>query len=455
MGGIETRSARYARGKSLRRQVPREQHADYSLDKARDPSKILNRADRGRLPELLPVRYQRMTTSPFAFFRGSAALMAADLAFAPRPGINVQACGDCHLLNFGVFATPEGRVLFDINDFDETLAGVDFTVDLKRLVASIAIAALDAGNSDKKAQAVARSAAHAYRCYMTELATLTPLKVWQTRMDVARETQRIDDAKIRRQIFKTLKLAEEKQQTDESFPQLVSAKGGVLKIADRPPLIYHLEQHADAQHGLDASAIFASYYASLAAERRLLAERYTLVDVAFRVGGIGSVGNFCAIGLFTTADDEHLFLQLKQARTSVLDHIATTSDQKRHQGQRVVEGQRILQAASDIFLSAVRDETAERDFYVRHLKNRRLASIGDLIESTALAAYADLCGRTLARAHARSGDPAVLAGYMGRSEVFDEALASFAMTYAEQSRRDHARLVKAQKAMSVTAAQTH
>ena len=437
------RAKRYEAGRALRNSVARESHAECPPASGRDPVAILAETDGARIPELLPIRYERMLQSPFTFLRGAAAVMAHDLSAVPQVGAHVQACGDCHLMNFGAFNTPEGRVLFDINDFDETLSGIDFTVDLKRLAASVAVAALDAKMTDKRARALAKATVTSYREFIIELAAETPLKVWYTRMDIDREIKRIADDKLRETLLSTLVKAKKDLAADDNFPHLATTKAGVAHIEDRPPLIYHFDTPETKGYKLHAHSAFANYQSSLLPERRALVDRYTLADIAFKVVGVGSVGTFCAIGLFMTADNEPLFLQVKQALASVLVKIAAPPPHLTHQGCRVVEGQRAMQAASDIFLGVTEDPKTSRQFYVRQLKNRRLGSIGEVIEGKALDAYANLCGRTLARAHARSGDPALLAGYMGKTEAFDDALGSFAMAYAAQTKHDHASLAAA------------
>jgi uncharacterized protein (DUF2252 family) len=384
-----------------------------------------------------------MAQSSFTFLRGAAAVMAHDLAELPKLGIPVQACGDCHLMNFGAFNTPEGRMLFDINDFDETLPGVDFTVDLKRLVASVAVAARDASISDKRAKALARSVARTYREFMRELAEETPLEVWYARMDIEHEVRLIADAKLRDDLLSILIKSKKDLAADDNFPHLATTKDGVARIEDHPPLIYHFNTDETHDQKVHAHSVFAEYQQTLLPDRRALVARYDLADIAMKVVGVGSVGTFCAIGLFVTADQEPLFLQVKQALHSVLEKIvAPPADLAAQGGRRVVEGQRALQAASDLFLGWTEDKASQRQFYVRQLKNRRLGSIGEVIEGRALDAYANLCGRTLARAHARTGDPALIAGYIGKYEVLDEALASFAMSYATLTDRDHARLLQ-------------
>jgi uncharacterized protein (DUF2252 family) len=438
-----TLTERYKQGTRLRKKTPREAHAELRGPADRAAVAILAQTDRTRLPELVPVRYQRMLESPFTFLRGAASVMAEDLRHEPSAGIAVQACGDCHLMNFGAFATPEQNILFDINDFDETLPGVDFTVDLKRLAASVAVAALAAGLSNKRAHAIAAITVAAYRNRMHSLAKRSPLEIWYSRIELAREIDRIDHRPLRRELRAIIAKARDHLAQDDNFPHLVDdkGKGKQPRIADRPPLIYHFTAKGDARHHVDARRAFDAYVSRLPPDRLCLLDRYVLKDTAFKVVGVGSVGTFCAIGLFLCGDGTPLFLQIKEADKSVLERLAAKFNG--HQGQRVVEGQRVMQAASDVFLGWTEDAASHRQFYVRQLKNRRLGSVGELVEEQALASYAQLCGRTLARAHARSADPAVLAGYMGKSDVFDSALASFAMAYAGRTRDDHAQLVKA------------
>jgi uncharacterized protein (DUF2252 family) len=439
---LRTPKQRYEYGVTLRKKSPLEQHADLRPQAGRDPVAVLAAEDRTRVPELVPVRYERMLASPFAYLRGAAAVMAEDLRHQVSAGISVQACGDCHLMNFGAFATPEEDILFDINDFDETLPGVDFTVDVKRLVASVAVAALAAEFSKKRAWAIAAGTAKAYRAHIRRLAELTPLEIWHSKIELAREIKHIDDAALRRRLQAILAKAGKRPEEDDNFPHLV--KGKQVRIADRPPLIYHFTQNSDRRHRLDAGRVFDTYRHRLPPERLYLLERYELRDIAFKVVGVGSVGTFCAVGLFMSAGGAPLFLQLKEARKSVLECLGV--EFHGHPGRRVVEGQRTMQAASDVFLGWAEDGAPARHFYVRHLKNRRLGSISELVEERALASYARLCGRTLARAHARSADPVILAGYMGKSDALDDALASFAMAYARRTQADYDQLVKSRRA---------
>lgn len=436
-----SRAERFKKGKLLRHETPRESLAELRSDAERDPVAILAESDATRVPELLPVRYGRMMENPFAFLRGAAAVMAFDLAQEPKVGIPVQACGDCHVMNFGAFVTPEDNILFDINDFDETLPGVDFTVDLKRLAASAAVAALASRASKKTAHALAAAAVEAYRRHMIKLAALSPLEIWHSRIELETELQHIKDRSLRKQLANIVATVRGTANEDDNFPHL--ANGKEIRIKDKPPLIYHLDETADTKHNMDAKTAFAAYQQSLARERAILFERYELKDLAFKVVGVGSVGTFCAIGLFMSYDNEPLFLQIKEAQHSALERLAPDLVWSGHQGERVVEGQRMMQAASDVFLGWTEDPLSGRQFYVRQLKNRRLGSVGQLVEEDALDDYVRICGRTLARAHARTGDAAMIAGYAGKSEALDEALAAFAMAYADRTAADHLRLVEA------------
>ena len=437
-----SRNDRFKQGKALRRETPREAHAELKGSLSRNAVAILAESDRDRVPELVPERYARMSLNPFAFLRGAAAIMATDLAAQPRAGIPVQAGGDSHLMNFGAFVTPENNILFDVNDFDETLPGVDFTVDLKRLAASVAVAALGSGASKRQARALAAATVRAYRLHMAALAKLSPLEVWHSRIDLEQEINRIGNGGLRRKLAGVIAKARgEGLSNDDNFPHLVS--GDDPKIVDRPPTIFHLDPKADARHKLGVERVLATYRKGLNPDRLRLLDRFTMKDIAFKAVGVGSVGTFCCIALFLTGDNEPLFLQIKQALHSVLERLGGNLEYKGPQGRRVVQGQQMMQAASDIFLGYTKDEDSGREFYVRTLKNHRLGSISEISEGEALSDYARLCGRTLARAHARSGDPAAISGYSGKSEVLDDAIASFAMAYADQTILDHTALVKA------------
>ncbi|CAN5501907.1 DUF2252 domain-containing protein [soil metagenome] len=447
MTTLSNRTARLAQGKALRRDTPRQAHAEWTGPLTRSAVAILAESDPDRVPELVPERYRRMMADPFAFLRGAAAVMAHDLAHHPMAGIAVQAGGDCHLMNFGAFVTPEDNILFDVNDFDETLAGVDFTVDLKRLAASVAVAALQGGASRKQARALAAATVRAYRRHMAVLAKMSPLDIWHSRIDLEQEIGVMGRGSLRRRLTAIVAKARGKGLArDDNFPHL--AGGGDAVIVDKPPTIFHVA--ADASQRIDTAQIFADYRKHLTPDRRLLLDRFVMKDIAFKAVGVGSVGTFCYVGLFMTGDGEPMFLQIKQAQTSVLQRLGGGLGFKGNQGQRVVEGQRVMQAASDIFLGYTRDQGSGREYYVRSLKNRRLGGVSEISEGAALSDYAQLCGRTLARAHARSGDAAVITGYMGKTDVFDHAIASFAMAYADQTIVDHAALVRAKSSKTRT-----
>jgi uncharacterized protein (DUF2252 family) len=402
---------------------------------------------RHRSASLLPVRYDRMRASPFAFFRGGAAIMAADLADTPMTGLWVQACGDCHLANFGTFASPEGTPVFDVNDFDETLPA-PFEWDIKRLAASFAIDALSRDLGEKTACCLAGAAVQAYRRHIQELVRIDPLSAWRSRVDIADVLGGIPETKLRARELKRLQTATEAGHA--GYPGLIERVKGQWRIKEKPPLIWPLSGQRDNTHEIVARTAFESYKLSLPEERRILLDRYELADVAFKVVGVGSVGTFCAIGLFVTRDDQTLLLQLKEAQASALAPYTGPSLYS-NQGQRVVVGQRIMQTVPDIFLGWTEDRGDDQQCYIRQLKDSRLALIGsDLVEG-ALPYHATLCGVTLARAHARSGDSARIAGYIGTGRAFDNAIASFAIAYAAQNQADWRLFLEAIKAGQIDA----
>jgi uncharacterized protein (DUF2252 family) len=436
------RAERVSQGKALRKKAPRAVHAQLLGPAQRDANAILEAQNARRLPSLIDLRRQLMAADPFAYLRGAAAVMAHDLQYQPMAGIPVQACGDCHLMNFGAFVTPEDNILFDINDFDETLPGVDFTVDLKRLAVSFVVAAEAMGESKLARHAIASSVVKAYRKRIIGLSHLSPLEVWHSRVDLEDETRKFKNADLRRKLEVVIDRARgEGLDRDDNFPKLVQS--GASAIVDKPPRIFHFTPGSHAGKGIDAASAFAGYRAGLAPHIRLLYDNYALKDFVFKAVGVGSVGTYCYVGLFESGEREPLFLQIKEAVPSVLEAIDPKLAHVGHQGQRVVEGQRIMQAASDIFLGQTEHGASGQHYYVRILKNRRLGAVSEIAEAAGLSDYAKLCGRTLARAHARSSDPAVLAGYMGDSEAFDEAVADFALAYARRNAADHEALVAA------------
>jgi uncharacterized protein (DUF2252 family) len=424
-------------GRALRDQVPRNAHGDWKLpSECRDPIAILEKSSRGRLPELKPIRYGRMMRSPFTFLRGSAAVMAHDLAKTPATGARVQACGDCHLLNFGLLATPERSLVFDINDFDETHPA-PWEWDLKRLVASIVVACRDNGLSDAQACDAVLECARAYREHMGECARMTPMDVWYERLDFQTAIDQVPDAEARK-IRKRLAAQARRRVVEHLFPRITQLGGGQHRLVDQPPLLFHV---GDADFGDRARAGMSAYRQTLSDERRVLLDRYRLVDFALKVVGIGSVGTRCYVALLMSDENHPLMLQFKEARRSVLEPYTEKSAYD-NQGQRIVIGQRLMQSLSDIFLGWVRGKRGY-DFYVRQLRDMKMSVPLEELSAKRLNEYADACGSTLARAHAKSGDAAVLASYLGKGDRIDRAMVRFAVAYADQTERDHGTLVKA------------
>ena len=409
----------------------------------RDPVEILIEQGKSRIQELLPVRYARMKADPFAFLRGAAAIMAADFAALPATGLRLQSGGDCHLANFGAYASPEGTPVFDMNDFDETLPA-PFEWDVKRLATSLAVAGRVGHMAQDDCRQLARLAARNYRRHMARLARQSPLDAWANRVDLSAAIEECDSAKIRRNLQQRVSGI---LKSAKAHFGLVEQHAGHWRIKEKPPLVHHLSRHE-----LHARKAFASYAQTLQEDRRVLLKRYHLHDVAFKAVGVGSVGTFCAIGLLVSDDGAPLLLQIKEAQESVLAPYAGASEYPNH-GQRVVVGQRMLQAATDIFLGWTEMPIDGRHFYVRHLKDARLADVGARL-AAALPFYAGLCGRTLARAHARAGDAVAITGYIGDGNAFDKAIAAFAMTYADQTERDWHGLLDALKAGQIAAEQT-
>jgi uncharacterized protein (DUF2252 family) len=429
MDQLSAAAERRAAGRDLRRVVPRSAHGVWTPPpNRRDPVSILIEQGATRIAALLPVRHARMRTDAFAFLRGAAAIMAADLATTPSTGLRVQAGGDAHLMNFGAYASPEGHPVFDVNDFDETLPA-PFEWDVKRLAASVAVAGRVRGLPDSACHDLARRVGRAYRSQMSALAGLPPIDAWFSRVDLHGALGKIPDRALRR--AQRLRLRGAVDSARGAYAHLLAADG-TLRMPERPPVIYRMDGSDET-----AAAAFAAWRNSLPEERRVLAERYRLHDLVFKAVGVGSVGTFCAIGLFATGDGDTLLLQLKQAQPSVLAPYAGASVYA-HQGERVVVGQRLMQAAPDVFLGWATAGGDGKHFYVRQLKDSRLAAIGAALEAASLPFYARLCARTLARAHARSGDAAAIAGYLGDSDGFDGPLAAFAMAYADQTAADHA-----------------
>ncbi len=440
-------------GKAARAKAPRESQAVFKPAPDRpDPVSLLQEQAETRVPGLVPVRYGRMLVSPFSYFRGAALPMAADLATTPVSGLTVQACGDAHLSNFGFFGTPERRLIFDVNDFDETLPG-PWEWDVKRLAASFEVAGRDNGYESKDTRRIVIAAVRAYRMAMRQFARMTNLDTWYAAANVEAIRARFErqmTARQRKAINKALGKALTRDSMQE-LSKLTQRVGDTIRIAAEPPLIVPL---ADLLPGggdgtsyeMQLRRLIAKYRRTLQSDRRALLEQYTFTDMAMKVVGVGSVGTRCWIVLMLGRDSsDPLFLQVKEAEKSVLSRF-WRADRHPTEGERVVAGQRVMQAASDIFLGYVRAEGLDgrtRDFYLRQLRDWKFSMPIESMIPRGLRMYAELCGWTLARAHARSGDRIAIAAYLGRSRVFDQAIAEFAASYADQNQQDYDRLTQA------------
>jgi uncharacterized protein (DUF2252 family) len=452
---------RAARGKAARAEVPRSSHASFEpLSTRADPIELLERQAATRVPELVPIRYGRMLVSPFSFYRGAAMIMAHDLAHTPRSGLSVQCCGDAHLSNFGVFASPERRLMFDINDFDETLAG-PWEWDVKRLAASMLIAATENGFAAKHQDRIVLDTVAAYRGAIREFAAMRNLDVWYAHLDIEAVVQEFA-AQFKPKQVKQAELQLAKARTRDSmtaYSKLTHVVDGKVQIVDQTPLIVPVTKLA-AHYGAgeifeELRRLLRSYRTSLQVDRRVLLEQFDLQDVARKVVGVGSVGTRAWIALLTGRDSsDPLFLQIKESEASVLEPFLGRSKLSNH-GERVVTGQRLMQATSDIFLGWLRADRGldgeRRDFYVRQLKDWKGSAVIEQMVPRGMAAYGRLCGWTLARAHARSGDRIAIASYLGSGDTFDRALLDFSRAYAEQNDRDYRRLADAVESGRITA----
>jgi uncharacterized protein (DUF2252 family) len=440
---------RLSAGRALRERVPRTSHAKWTPSPHRpEPVALLRESNRGRLSELLPIRYGRMRVSPFAFFRGAAALMAWDLAATPVTKIRVQACGDCHLLNFGGYGSPERRLVFDINDFDETLAA-PWEWDVKRLAASVVLAGRQKGIKERRCNDAARALVASYRTHMREYARMPYLAAWYSHIDVELFIAKAKTARDRK-YWKQVEHAAKMQTAEYILPKITEVSKGKRRIIDHPPLVYHPRDIARINEHV--RALFHRYRLTLPEERRVILDRYHIVDIARKVVGVGSVGTRCDVALLMAGDDDALVLQLKEALPSVLEAHAGKSHFPNH-GERVVTGQRMLQAASDVFLGWTHADDG-RDYYFRQLRDMKMKFDLESMTKSEWLEYVLICGWTLARAHARTGDAARIGGYMGKNATFDDAIGEFAVAYADQTERDHAALLKAIRAGQVRAAET-
>ncbi|MFL6094073.1 MAG: DUF2252 domain-containing protein [Blastococcus sp.] len=447
-----TPERRRAFGRALRAQAPLDGHAEFRRpESAVDPLTLLLEQGAARLPELLPIRYGRMVRTPFTYYRGAARVMAADLSHTARSGLGVQMGGDAHLVNFGFSGSPERRLVFDANDFDETLPG-PFEYDVKRLVASLEVAGRENGYPRKLRKAIAVGAAARYRTAMAEFAESRDIDVWYSRVDSDELQQRLApllDADRRKRLARALAKARTRDNL-QAFGKLTESVDGRLRIRAEPPLVVPLRDLLPESEGRDLAlefrALIRQYRTSLQSDRRALLERYHYIDMARKVVGVGSVGTRCWIVLLTGRDDDDpLLLQIKEATPSVHAEFVRKS-RYQNQGQRVVTGQRLMQQASDIFLGWQRTtgiDGVERDFYVRQLRDWKGSLTIEDLRPEGLELYGEVCAWSLARAHARSGDRIALAGYLGSSAKFDHAVAEFAATYADVNEGDHRQLADA------------
>jgi uncharacterized protein (DUF2252 family) len=447
MPNTATRAERYAAGKALRTRSPRTSHREWAAATDRpDPINLLEESNRTRVQELVPIRYGRMSLSPFAFLRGSAVVMTSDLAKTPVSGIQVQICGDAHLSNFGFFATPERDLAFDVNDFDETLPG-PWEWDVKRLAASIVVAGRQNGyTAQENRQSVVRCVRE-YRTLMQSMATMQALPVWYMHLDMTELM-----GMVKRKEQERLQRQEKKASRSTSlrvFPKMTEVVDGQYRIKDEPPLIVHIEDLGDVKKTEEHEAervrrYFDAYVQTLPDDRRVLLSKYHFVDIARKVVGVGSVGTRTWVMLLMSGGDgdDPLFLQVKEAQASVLESFAGKSAYANH-GERVVQGQRLMQHASDIFLGWTHGEQV--DLYVRQLRDMKLSEDIATMTKKDFDQYAGWCAMAIARAHARCGDPAQISGYLGSSDLFDQAIARFAEAYADQTERDHKALVTAIK----------
>lgn len=428
-----THDEQLAMGRALREKCPRQSHATWTPASDRvKPLEMLTESSKGRMEQLLPIRYGRMLQSPFAWYRGSAMSMAADLAHTPVNGLKVQACGDAHLCNFGAYATPERRVVFDINDLDETLPA-PWEWDVKRLATSFVLASRNNGFSESVARDMALRCVSSYREHMAQLSEMSVLDVWYTDMDVEQLISRVDRT-TRKRVERRLAKARERTVLEHDFPELVVTDGLAPTIRENPPLIFHWREEGYEEHMSNVRKAFADYRETLPEQFRTRLDRYQIMDFAVKVVGVGSVGTLCGVMLLMASEHDPMFLQVKQARASVLEPYAGKSRHANH-GERVVRGYKMMQAASDLFLGWT--EGPYGQFYFRQLKDVKVKALVELFTPSTMSIYSEACGWCLARAHARSGVPAKITGYLGNSDKFDEAIADFSVAYADQSERDH------------------
>jgi uncharacterized protein (DUF2252 family) len=428
-------------GKALRDKCSRVSHAEWKPPHSRpDPVRLVFKADEGRIPDLLPLRHGRMVLSPFTFYRGSALAMAVDLVGTPATGVRVQGGGDSHLVNFRGLATPERQVIFAINDLDETLPA-PWEWDLKRLATSFVIACRDNGLSESAARDATLSCVRSYRERMTEFCQMNVLDLWYFALEAEMLISGIEDAAIRRRAIKGLAKARESSTSEGLFPKLVDQSGGSPLIKDQLPAIFHWKDHPPGEVLLAVRQTFARYRETLTPAHRVLLDRYEIKDAALKVVGVGSVGTECWVLLLMAGGGDPLILQVKEARASVLEAYAGKSLFPNH-GHRVVNGHRLMQPASDIFLGWT-EGSRGRHYYIRQLRDVKIKFAVETFGTAEMTLFAQWCGYPMALSHARSGNASVISGYLGKSDIFDKAIAAFSIAYADQNEKDHAALKRA------------
>lgn len=433
-------------GKKIRDKVPRTSQGDFSLSPKRPTIlQAINAANQGRVPNLIPIRCGRMSVSPFAFYRGTADIMAHDLSFLPHTSLQVQAMGDCHLMNFGGFATPERNLIFDANDFDETLPA-PWEWDIKRLATSFVLAARHNNMRETDALQMAIDMASAYRLAIAEYSQMNTLDLWYMKFEMQDLLNKARSEKVKTMLRDAMDKAQKSSQ-EKVFYKITQSVLGNFEILDQHPLIYHPIDLVKEKKRVQQFLNF--YMNTLQDDRRFLFSQYRIVDIALKVVGVGSVGTRCLVALMMNAKDEPLFMQIKEARASVLEAY-TGKSKYTHNGERVVQGQRLVQAASDMFLGWSTGLEGKH-FYLRQLRDRKIAPDVEHFDKDVMAAYAGLCGRVLARAHAKTGPADVISGYLGKADVMDQAIGKFAVAYADQTEKDYAEFVKAIKAGKIKA----
>lgn len=439
---LPSRGELYAMGKNLRSKCPRKSHAQWKPAADRpDPVQLVLRAEEGRMPDLLPLRHGRMVRSAFTFYRGAALTMACDLATSPSMGVRVQCCGDAHLCNFGGFGTPERRVIFSVNDLDETLPA-PWEWDVKRLAASFFIACRDNRLSEAVAKDVVMTCVRTYRESMAEFSEMKTLQLWYYALVADELVANIKDPDLRQRALKRLQKEKTRSIAEDIFPKLAEPKGEMPVIKDQLPTIFHAEGFPPGKIQKHITETLAGYRDTLTPVCQSLLNRYQLRDAAIKVVGIGSVGTRCWVLLLMAGEGDPLFLQVKEARASVLEPYAGTSVFANH-GQRVVNGYRLMQPASDMFLGWTAGTMEGHHYFIRQLRDIKISIRVETFGTPEMDLYATWCGRALALSHARSGRSIMLSGYMGKSDAFDQALAAFAAAYADQNERDHAALDRA------------